>query len=120
MIHDFRGNTSVSASWAAYTSFLANLYLMKVMITKNQSIVLAMVASLAVALSGCGGGGGGGGGSSGGGSSIAPTRSLALEDPITATHTAGAISRAAEAEPRAGSVTLSYCFIQKLASLGVI
>ena len=85
---------------------------MKVMITKNQSIVLAMVASLAVALSGCGGGGGGGGGSSGGGSSgggssIAPTRSLALEDPITATHTAGAISRAAEAEPRAGSVTLS-------------
>ncbi len=61
-----------------------------------------------------------GGGSSGGGSSIAPTRSLALEDPITATHTAGAISRAAEAEPRAGSVTLSYCFIQKLASLGVI
>ena len=88
---------------------------MKVMITKNQSIVLAMVASLAVALSGCGGGGGGGGGSS-----IAPTRSLALEDPITVTHTAGAISRAAEAEPRAGSVTLSYCFIQKLASLGVI
>ena len=83
---------------------------MRVMITKNQSIVLAMVASLAVALSGCGGGG----------SSIAPTRSLALEDPITATHTAGAISRAAEAEPRAGSVTLSYCFIQKLASLGVI
>ena len=78
------------------------IIIMKVMIT--QSIVLAMVASLAVALSGCGGGGGGGGGSS-----IAPTRSLALEDPITATHTAGAISRAAEAEPRAGSVTQSSC-----------
>ena len=37
------------------------IIIMKVMITKNQTIVLAMVASLTVALSGCGGGGGGGG-----------------------------------------------------------
>ena len=81
------------------------------MITKISTYILPMAASLAVALSGCGGGGGSSsGGSSGGGAvPMAPvTRTQALENSETvAASVADAIGRAADAQPRPGSVTQS-------------
>ncbi len=81
------------------------------MITKISTYILPMAASLALALSGCGGGGGSSsGGSSGGGAvPMAPvTRTQALENSETvAASVADAIGRAADAQPRPGSVTQS-------------
>ena len=76
------------------------------MLTKKSSLILVVGASVALALSGCGGG------SSGGGTRPTPmtppaTRTQTLLDPVTAANTANAMGRAAEAQPRAGSVTQS-------------
>ncbi len=79
-------------------------------------IRLARTATLGVAatfalltLAACGGGGGGGNGGQmpGGGDTTTPTRAEALTNPVTAANVAAVITRAAEAQPSAGSVTQS-------------
>ena len=84
----------------------------------GQFSVLALAASVAVALSGCGGGGGGGGttpmadgggsmtggGGGGGGGSTPPTQSL---DELMAANAANSMRQAAGARPNPGSVTQS-------------
>ena len=84
------------------------------MLTKKSSLILVVGASVALALSGCGGGSSGGGTrpTTDGGvmnPTMTPpaTRTQTLLDPVTAANTANAMGRAAEAQPRAGSVTQS-------------
>ena len=89
------------------------------MLRKKSPLILAMVAAAALALSGCGGGGGGSQPMTDGGSMMPdggstmrppttiPTRTQTLLDPVTAANTASAMERAADAQPRAGSVTQS-------------
>jgi hypothetical protein len=84
------------------------------MLTKKSSLILVVGASVALALSGCGGGSSGGGTrpTTDGGvtnPTMTPpaTRTQTLLDQVTAANTANAMGRAAEAQPRAGSVTQS-------------
>ena len=83
-------------------------------LVKNPLLILAIAASVALALSGCGGGGSSGGNRplTDGGVMNPPitapgTRDQALDDVTTAANVADAIMRAAAAQPSPGSVTQS-------------